>query len=489
MNSKYYYEVMVSTTAMKLNPVPVHRRLLALLCCLLTVAGPLSAQALTIGEERDIGEQLLYKVRTEFHLLDDPDITQYVNRLGHMVIAQAGPQFFDYRFYVVPSQEFNAFAAPSGLIFFFTGLLETMKSEDELLSVMAHEIGHVVSRHIASRSDKVGKVGAITMALAMASLLLGDPSLATGMFTGIQAAGQAVSLHFSREDEEEADRLSFGWLQALHRDPRAMEDMLRTMRRITRYRSEQIPPYLLTHPNPEARLDYVESLLDLQRGKVAAGYYRKIDNFEFQRIKCRAMVLVDDPQQARAYFTNTLTTSQDSDEVAMATYGLALLEARELNFSKAMEYMDKVRVHFPNRALLDTDAGIIFLDSGKTDQAIELLASAASRNPEDMYAAFHLARAYDKAGKVAAAEPLYAKVMATLPEYPRVYFEMGRIKASQGQAGLSNFYLAKYYLYEGKLDLAKEYLRKTRHDATVATAVQEEADQILLRLERLEKKR
>ena len=476
---------------MKFFSVPLRRRLCAQLCSLLLVAGqllaPASVQALTIGEERDIGERLLYKIRTEFHLLDDPDITQYVNRLGRMVVEQTGPQFFEYRFYVVPNQEFNAFAAPSGLIFFYTGLLETMKSEDELLSVMAHEVGHVVSRHIASRSDKTGKVGAISMALAMASLALGDPSLAAGLFTGIQAAGQAVTLNFSRQDEEEADRLSYDWLHALHRDPLAMEGMLRTMRRINRYRSEQIPPYLLTHPNPEARLDYVQSLLEYQRGKVDESYYQKTDNFEFLRIKYRAMVLVDDPQKARAFFVNTITSGQTPEEIAMATYGLALLEAKELNFVKALEYLDQVRVHFPGRILLDIDSGIIQLDSGKPEQAIELLASAAGKNPEDMYATFHLARAYEKAGRVEAAEQLYAKVMSALPEYPKVYFEMGRIKANQGRPGLSNYYLAKYYLYEGRLELAREYLKKTRKDPTVATPVQEDADRILLRLEELEK--
>ncbi|MFZ5797639.1 MAG: beta-barrel assembly-enhancing protease [Desulfobulbaceae bacterium] len=475
---------------MKFNHVPSFRPLLHAVCALLLVVTqmlpPMPAHALTIGEERDIGEKLLYKIRTELHLLDDPDIVQYINRLGRMVVDQAGPQFFDYRFYLVPSDEFNAFAAPSGLIFFYTGLVKTMKTEDELLSVMAHEIGHVVSRHISSRSDKAGKVGAISMALALASLAIGDPSLASGLFTGFQAAGQAVTLHFSRQDEEEADRLSYDWLKALHRDPQAMEGMLGTMRRITRYRSDQIPPYLLTHPNPEARLDYVQSLLDYQQDKVQAGTYRETDNFEFLRLKYRAMVLVDDPQKTRAFFANAAATGSSPEEIAMATYGLALLEAKELNFSKALDNLDKVRAYFVDRPMLDVDEGIIHLDSGNAEKAIELLGKALSSNPEDMYAAFHLARANEMTGKVNEAERLYTKVMSVLPEYPRVYFEMGRIRASQGRKGMSNFYLAKYYLYQGRMELAKEYFKITMDDSTVDSSVQEEADSILTRLDELE---
>lgn len=461
-----------------------------LFCCLLTVFGPVGtpapANALTIGEERDIGEKLLYKMRTEFSLLDDPDISQYINGLGQKVLAQAGPQYFDYRFFVVPSDEFNAFAAPSGLIFFFTGLIETMKTEDELLSVMAHEIGHVVSRHIASRSDKAAKVGAISMAMAMASLALGDPSLAAGLFTGFQAAGQAAYLHFSRIDEEEADRLSYDWLHALRRDPKAMEGMLRSMRRIARYRSEQIPPYLLTHPNPEARLDYVQSLLDYQRDKVPVDYYVQTDNFDFTRMKYRTMVAAADPQKARAYFTGTMSSALDQAEAAMAAYGLALLEAKELNFARALDHLAMVRKQFPDRHILDVDTGIVYLDSGETEKALELLTTAAGKDPRDIYAAFHLARAYEKKGEVASAEKLYHRVMKVMPEYPKIYFELGRIKSKQGQPGMSNYYLAKYYLYEGKLELAREYLVKTKNETTVAESLRQEADTILQRLEELE---
>ena len=82
------------------------------------------------------------------------------------------------------------------------------------------------------------------------------------------AAGQAVNLQYSRENEEQADRLSFDWMQQMQRDPAAMEDMLKAMRRVSRYRmGGDTPQYLLTHPQPEARMSYVESLLELEKQK------------------------------------------------------------------------------------------------------------------------------------------------------------------------------------------------------------------------------
>lgn len=460
--------------------------LVTLIICLTMITGPVSA--MTIGEEREIGEKLLYSVRTQFSLLDDPDISQYINELGKEVLAQAGPRYFDYHFFVIPSSEFNAFAAPSGLIFFFSGLIETMRTENELISVMAHEIGHVVSRHIASRSDKGAKVSAISMALAMASLALGDPSLATGLFTGFQAAGQAANLHFSRADEEQADRLSYDWMNSLHRDPHAMEGMLRTMRRITRYRSGQIPQYLLTHPNPEARLEYVQSLLDYQSTEADPPSYTTIDNFDFLRMKYRVIVSVNDPQKARAYFSNALATGSSDDEKIMATYGLALLEARELNFTKALENIAHVRKYYPGRSLLDVDAGIMYLDSGEIQEAFEMLSDAYDADPYDMYATFNLARAYEKIGNQDMALEMYNKVMKNMPEYSKIYYEMGRIKANQGRGDESNFYLGKFYLYEGKMKFAREYLVKTTKSKTVSPEIKTEAESLLAKMDKLEDK-
>ena len=103
-----------------------------------------------------------------------------------------------------------------------------------------------------------------------------------------------------------------------------------------------------------------------------------------------------------------------------------------------------------------------------------------------MYAVFYLAQAYSKIGKIIAAEQLYQKIMQIMPEYPQVYFELGRIKSDQGIAWESNFYLAKYYLYEGKIDYAKEYFKKVKHNPASTEEIRNEADELLERLDELE---
>jgi len=453
-----------------------------MLQCLL----PVQSIALTIGEERTMSEALLYSVRAQFPLLDSPDISQYINDLGYQVLTVAGPQYFDYHFFVVKSDQFNAFAAPGGLVFFYTGLIQTMKTEDELVSVLAHEIGHVVSRHIAQRIDKGGKISAITTGLALASLALGNPALAQGLFTSSMAAGQALNLHYGRLDEEQADRLSFNWMQDMHRNPVAMEGMLRTMRRITRYRSDKLPQYLLTHPNPEARLSYVESLVEIDEKQEDTDFYRKTENFRYLRFKYRVMLQSMDFEQVRVACTNIVTTSRDSEQQIMAQYGLALLAMEEHNFVRAAELLEKVRQKYPGQDILEVDAAVLQMEAGEIDNGISLLQHAVKRDPTDMYATFELAKAYSKQKQYSKAENLLKKVAEAMPEYSQLYYEVARVKAEQEQEAESRFYLGKYSLYEGKIKQAKQYLGRSAKDKALPEPLRNEATAILDRLKKLE---
>jgi predicted Zn-dependent protease len=447
---------------------------------------PTSSLGFSIGEERDIGEQLLLAIRGEFELLDDPDIVQYINRLGQQVLDIAGPQYFDYHFFVVKNDQFNAFAAPSGLIFFNSGLIKTMQSEDQLLSVLAHEVGHVVSRHLSRRIAKQEKITAASMIFGLASLAVGNPALAQGLFSGALAANQTAGLNFSRQDEEQADRLAFGWLRIMERNPTAMESMLKSMRRITRYRSEQLPPYLLTHPNPEDRLDYVQSLLELERRKMDKPFPDDVGSFSFLRFKYRVLSQSVEPEDLRVHCANTLASTEGGVQATMAHYGLALLSVKENKFQEAYNHLEIVRHEFPGRDILDIDLAALYIDSGELEKAVRLLRRSSQRDPTDMYCAFKYAGVMAMKGQLEAAEKFYLEVAKNIPEYSQVYYELARVKSGQGEGGASTFYLAKYYLYEGRIKYAKQYLRRAEKDPQVPAAQQEEAKAILKRLKELE---
>ena len=471
-----------------MNRRPRSCRWLAVFLLLAHLLSPLHVHGLTIGEERKIGEQLLFSVRKEFPILDDPDISQYINRFGKKVLENIGPQYFTYRFFVVKSNEFNAFAAPGGLVFFFTGLIQQMTNEDQLLSVLAHEIGHVVSRHIAQRLDKGTKISALSLIAGIAGIALGVPGLSQGLLTGSLAAGQAANLRYSREDEEQADRLSFGWMRQMHRDPSAMEDMLKTMRRITRYSmGSEVPKYLLTHPDPDARLGYVESLLESAQLKEAAPQYVKTDNFEFLRFKYRVLVQSMDPGSLRTYCAMAATSAPTREQQVMARYGLALVEGEERNYEEALRQLAAVQDQYPQRGILEVDRAVLLMGSGRYDEARLILEQARRRNSNDLYGAYQLGRIELMSGNSSRAEQLFQQVVGALPEYPQVYFDMGQLEANRGRDGVSGMYLGKYNLFRGKIKIARQYLIRASKDKSVPEKMRAEAKAILEKLKALEK--
>ncbi|MDD2466803.1 MAG: M48 family metalloprotease [Desulfobulbus sp.] len=449
---------------------------------------PLQALALTIGEERKIGEQLLYSMRKELPILDDPDISQYINTLGSKVLKTVGPQYFDYRFYVVKSKQFNAFAAPAGLVFFYSGLIETVKNEDQLLSVLAHEIGHVVSRHIAQRMEKNTVIGAASLLLAIAGLAIGVPGLSPGIMMGSMAAGQAANLQYSREDEEQADRLSYGWMKRMHRNPEAMEGMLQSMRRITRYRiGGDTPQYLLTHPNPEVRLGYIESMLEGDRRKGKQQSFEKTDNFDFIRFKYRVLFQAIDPEKLKIYCITLLNAQDDPEQQIMANFGMAQLAADARDFDGALTYLDKVQGHYPKKNILNVDRAVIVLENGRYDEARFLLERAVRQDPNEMYGLYQLAKLESMRGNIGRAEQLLQRLAVVMPEYPPLYFELGRIEANRGREGMAGFYLSKYNLYLGRVKLAKQYLSWASKDTSLQEKYRNEARALLDKLKELEK--
>ncbi len=445
-----------------------------------------TALSFSIGDEREVGEKLLYSVRSAFILKDDPDITQYLTKLGQTVLEVAGIQYFDYHFFVIDDREFNAFAAPSGLIFFHSGLIGTMNSEDELVSVMAHEIGHIYKRHLASRIEKGTYTGIASLALAIAGVAFGGAT-APALLTGALATGQSINLHFSRQDEEEADLLAYGWMKKLGRNVEGQVKMLETMRRISRYRSEKLPQYLLTHPDSEERLNYIQSLIDIDPQSDTTKTSGKED-FEFIRCKYRILADLQDSEKFKDYLATVMADARaTSFSKIMATYGFSQIAKNENDLGRSATLLDQVIQFFPDKNILKVDKGVIEFESGKFSEAETTLRSALREDGNDLYAAFTLAKLLNQTGRSEEAEQFFHTVSFQIPEYSKVYFELGKIASANKQSGLAAFYLGKYDLYGGKMKLAEESLRNALRDKTLADKNKNEARLLLKKIDFLRK--
>jgi len=328
-------------------------------------------------------------------------------------------------------------------------------------------------------------VGIASIGMALAALAFGSGTAAPTLMMGSLAAGQSASLHFSRQDEEEADLLAYGWMQKMGRNPEGQEQMLQTMRRVARYRSERLPQYLLTHPDSEARLSYVQSLLENEQGGATAA--PPVDEFEFFRFKYRVMSQTADQASFRTHLTSVITNPRSTAfAVNMAKYGLSQVDRMENNFDSSLSLINEVIAALPQHPELLVDKAVIELAAGQAGQAQRTLEGVLNRDRTNMHAVFTMAKALLQQGKQREAEKYLKELVVEQPEYPQVYFELGQIAANQGQNGIAAAYLGKHYLYGGKMELARKSFNDAIRDGSTPPDLKKECKDLLETVKRVE---
>lgn len=466
-------------------------RLQVIILCLVIGAGPminpppLRAGPFSVSTEKEIGEKMQSAIRKEFELINAPDVAQYINRLGSRVLKAAGPQYFDYRFFVIADKDFNAFAAPSGLIFFHSGLISAMESEDELLGVMAHEIAHVSKRHLADRIDKAGKVNIGTVALILAGIALGssgEGELSEAVVAGAMATGASMNLKFSRENEEEADRLAFSWMLKMRHNPESMLSMLGKMRRISILKTGNIPPYLLTHPNPTQRLSYVRDLLNIYEGELPV---RAENDFEFQRIRYRIMAGGNDNRLLIPRLIKKIKEGEDPD--GFLRLGLAQIYISEGNYEQGRKYLLEVMEKYPDRAILKSDLGYTYLSEGMNEKALALFRKALQDDPGDAFTIFNLARTLDQSGQTEKAIKYYEELLTLTPTYAKTHYYLGQAHPKQGRTGMGHYHTGLYNWLEGDVDNARYHLNKALESLDPEDIHRQKSREMLEKIDKLEK--
>ena len=244
------------------------RKLLVLYFALIVIVGILSpkeAFSITIQQEEELSREVMKVVLKHYELIKDPLIVNYINEIGQRIISVLQPQPFIYHFYVIKDDVYNAFATPAGHIFVNSGLIEAMENEEELAGILAHEIAHVVCRHISQKIERGKKIGIATLAGIAAGILLGSggaAAAANAVTVGSVAAGQSVALAYSRDDEIQADQIGLACLAKAGYSGEELLSMLKKLRSKRWFGSDQIPTYLSTHPAPEERMAYIDTWLE-----------------------------------------------------------------------------------------------------------------------------------------------------------------------------------------------------------------------------------
>jgi predicted Zn-dependent protease len=182
---------------------------------------------LSKSDENHLGRAIMRQIRASGELVEDPQVTEYINEIGHRIAAQANTEGnHEFSFFVVDNNVINAFALPGGFIGVHTGLLEATRNEDELAGVLAHEVAHVTQRHIARRIHANQRQSILSTAIMLGAILAGAAGGGGDVMQGAIAVAQGTAaqqqINFTRSNEYEADRVGISALAAAGFDPQGI---------------------------------------------------------------------------------------------------------------------------------------------------------------------------------------------------------------------------------------------------------------------------
>jgi beta-barrel assembly-enhancing protease len=407
--------------------------------------------ALSIKEEKELADAFLEAVHQAYHVLDDPMINNYINDVGQRIVSVSPTQPFQYRFYVIRQNVYNAFAGPAGNIFVFSGLFEALDNEHELAALLAHEVAHVSCRHIADLIAKSKKTSLATMAGVVAGILIGiggAPTVGSALTVGSMAAGQSMVLAYTRENEMQADQISRGHFQKAGYELDAMLSLLKKIRAVDWFDTNDIPTYLRTHPATEDRIIYLDALLDnREKPKLEP-------EPEFIRVRTRLTALYGDMNAALRRFAS-LVERQPDDLTANYGYGLAL--ARSGNPRAAVPYLARVFNAQPDDPYLKHDLGRIYFQAGDYENALALLKTSPILKEGGPEGLFFLGRSQMQLGQNNDAVETFRTLIRHYPDYTEALLFMGITLGEREDLGGAHYHLGLYYMKQ------KDYKTGTFH--------------------------
>jgi predicted Zn-dependent protease len=240
-----------------------------------------SIQFYSIEREVAIGRQLAAEVDRSSKVINDPLVSEYVNRIAQNVVLHSDSKV-PFTIKVIDSQEVNAFALPGGFLYVNRGLLEAADNEAEVAGVIAHEIAHVAARHGMEQASK----GELFNYLSIPLIFLGG----IGGYAIRQGLGLAVPLSFlkfSRGAEKEADRLGAQYMWASGYDPNALITFFEKLQAKNKKKPGTLSKLFSTHPMTGDRITEVRELIAQfpERGEY------QLSSSEFGQVKSRIVTI------------------------------------------------------------------------------------------------------------------------------------------------------------------------------------------------------
>jgi predicted Zn-dependent protease len=417
--------------------------------------GSTANSMLSRADEYQIGRMVVRDLRSQNLLLDDPETADYLQSLGDRIGVEAQEGDQKLTFMPVRDRSINAFALPGGFIGVNTGLITRTDSESELAGVVAHEIGHVVQRHMARAYQADSRIGlssiATTLGAVLIGVLTGSPDAGIGLVSLGQATTMQQQINFTRMEEHEADRVGINYLAAAGFDPNGMIGFFSTMMRERGTGDDDIPALLQSHPVEPVRIAEA-------RARVASmpAVERRADSATYPYIRERLRVVSSTPEtDQRRYFANMRATEPGNPALQ---YGAALAEMKSGSAVTAVGLLKPLVAAQPQLPLLHIALAQAQLAAGQNDKAVASFEHGLALAPRNVPLSVRYAEALLTLGNAKKAHQLLLDLFNIVPPTPEQIRLIALAASAAGDTGDAYYYMGELHIANGDLMLATTQL-------------------------------
>lgn len=417
--------------------------------------GDPSGVLLTPSQEIELGAAFFRSLHAHANVNQDLEIDDYIEDLGQRLAVSSDNPAQIFHFFVVIDPEINAFAGPGGYIGVNSGLILNTESESELASVLAHEIAHVTQRHLYRAFEAARRLTIPSAAALLAGILIGtqSPELGQAAIIAAQAGSTQFQIDFTRDHEQEADRVGMQNLARSEFDPRAMPVFFERLERYSRYYGEGPPEFLRTHPVTSSRISDT-------RARAEKFPYRQFpDSNPYLFMKARLRVQTGNkPSATIEYFESKLDRGTEVQKM-VTRYGFGLALAAGGQNAKARDVLTDLMQKYPEHPALIKAKAEFESASGNLESGLDLYTQAIARFPDHRAILLGYAEALVQAERFEKARELLSDYLNHHTPTPDIYALLSRAYGNLGQSGQSHRYLAESYYLAGQTEPAIKQVR------------------------------
>ncbi|MDH5182694.1 MAG: M48 family metalloprotease [Gammaproteobacteria bacterium] len=399
-----------------------------------------------LTHDKSIAEQVLRNLRHDDLILDDPLLSEYIQNLGNRIASQANWKRGSFHFFLIKDMDINAFALPAGYIGINAGLFLRSQSEDELAAVLAHEISHVTQRHHNRASEYIEKQNVFLAAAIIAAIASGgnDSGASMAILMGSMANNLHANLAYSRNNEQEADRVGIELLYRANFDGQGMVQFFDKLHQSQRFNDGEYTKYLRSHPVT------LERLSDARNRLKQASTQKKYHTSDYLLMWQRLAHLTEAPD---GIFTEPPQTHLSK----LYKQSLKLEQSEE--YGKILELLQPVLKGQADSIPLSIYIADTYQKTGQNLQSLKLYQQLHELYPTQTSITLGYCKQLLHNKQTRQAKVLLRKaIRQQQPVMPELYKLLARIETQRGASASAYRYLSTYYFETGRPHQALQQL-------------------------------